>query len=356
MSGHRHPICGHTHGTRVKDGPSALHAMAMSAAQGHVCVARRCMPLQTLVFDGEMLDRLFRSTAYSIALARNIKVRPMRSEPKDSAAVKFFVAVLPDRYLTREIDLPEDSVLQKEATNGANEFGEIFWRELDERGVAGAKAFIVDLEAQRENALDKVAKTYREASDYNQGAQQSQENLRHGLIAVKCISTIIVAGITLPFIPVAAASMGWAAAGTIGGLTGFGIGTGYSVSLELIKNWDKAEGADLVMVAGDKAGIKSGQKLAKEDSKFMRKVYESESQGLKKAEETLAGKHWLVKRIEAAEDAAEKAKVIRRLDRARIGAQAVKNAGRLASALKTVPYLFFAWSAKGALVDAYDQW
>jgi hypothetical protein len=280
----------------------------------------------------------------------------MRSQASDSIGVKFFTAVLPDRYLTKEIELPAESVLDKETDEGANQFGELFWKELDARGGKGVKAFLEDVEAQRENALEKIHKTYRDASDYNQGVEASQENIRRGLVAVKCASTIIVAGLTLPFVPVAAASLGWATAGTIGGLAGFGVGTGYGISLAVIKNWDSADSSQLVLIAKDKAVSKTEQKAVKGTAKFFKNVYESESGNPKEIAKTLGGKHWLVKRIADAEGKDAKGKLIRRLDRKIVEAQAARNAGRLATALKLVPYVFFAWSAKDALVDAYHEW
>jgi hypothetical protein len=352
----RHPICGYSQGTQVKDGTLALHPSPARGPHGLNASPQRRIQVRTLVFDGEKLHRLFHSAAYSMALARNIKVKAMESAPNDPIGVKFFTAVLPSRYLSKEIDLPQEAELEKQADKDANEFGNLFWQELDERGVEGAVTFLRDVEAQRENALARVRETYRQASDFNQRADASQENLRHTLVTVKCASTIIVAGLTLPFVPAAAVGIGWASAGSIGGLAGFGVGTGYSIGLELVKNWDRAESAQLVLVARDKAATKVDQKVAKQGAKFLQKTYEGESQGIKNAEETLAGGHWLEKRIAAATDTAVKAKLLRRLGRAKIGAQAVKNAGRLATALKGVPYLFFLWSATNALHDAHSEW
>ena len=120
MGGPRHPVCGHTQGTSVKDGTSALQATPAAGPYGRTSEHR--IYLKTMVFDGETLHRLFRSTAYSIALARHIKIKPMQSEPNDPIGVKVFIAILPNRYLSKEIDLPAASVLEKEADEGANEF------------------------------------------------------------------------------------------------------------------------------------------------------------------------------------------------------------------------------------------
>lgn len=260
----------------------------------------------------------------------------MEAGAGDSLGVRFFSAIVPDRYHTREIELPDESVLQKETDEGANQFGELFWRELDERGCAGAKAFLEDVEAQRENAREKIAKTYRNASDYNQNAEQSQETIYHGLVLVKCASTIIVAGLSLPIIPVAAAAAGWTSPGVAGGLAAFGIGTGYGISLAVIKNWDRADSAQLVLVAKDKAVSKGEQKVVKDLAKFAKKVAESESGNPKEMAKTLTGKHWLAKRIEQAGEAAKKEKLLRRLDRKTAAAQAAKNAGRLATESRSI--------------------
>jgi hypothetical protein len=355
MAGSRHPVCGHRHRTKVKDGTSALLAAPKAGSQGLALPERRVhMCLKTLVFDGEMLHRLFWSTAYEIAVASNILLKPMESKDSDPAGVKFFTAVLPNRYLSKEIDLPPDRVLQKLADDGANEFGDLFWQELDERGPEGVKIFLADVEAQRENAIAKTRQIYREASDYNQGADQHRENFRHGLIAIKCASTIVVAGLTLPFVAPAAAGAAWATAGTIGSLTGFGIGTTYSITLELVKHWDDSDTADLVLVGTEKGGSKTGQKVTKEIFKAEGKKLEPKAEALLK--DALQRVKWLTKPLKGSPTVEKIAKRADKLADARYGVQVAKNLGRLATAFKTVPYLFFAWSAGNALYDAHKEW
>jgi hypothetical protein len=53
------------------------------------------------------------------------------------------------------------------------------------------------------------------------------------------------------------------------------------------------------------------------------------------------------------------AKVLKRADKladARYGVAVAKNMGRLATALKTVPYLSFGWSSIDAFITAYREW
>jgi hypothetical protein len=357
MAGHLKTPTG-THGgtVNVKDGTNMLHVCPKPASLGANPDAPRIVTKNVLVFDGDRLDHFFHSAAYSIAIARNIKLSPMTANDKDSWGVRFFSAVLPNWLHTVEVDLPESRQLEDEAHKGTNEFGDIFWQELDQRGAQGALTFLEDVQAQRENAIDFTQKKYREAAIYNQGAEARQQTFYHGLVTVKFTATIIVAGLSLPFIPGAAAAAGWATAGAASGWTAFGVGTSYSVSLALIKEWSKGDSADMMMAASTKAATKSGQKTVKSGAKFMQKIYENESVLTNQQEEFLAGKHWLQKRIASGDTAEKLAQYGRRLDKVGLGVKAAQNAYRLSQALKTVPYLFFLWSAKDAFKSAQDEW
>lgn len=358
MAGHSaHPVDAHKNIVNVKDGTNALHVCPHPASLGASAAPRRNVTKSVLAFDSDKLHHLFHSAAYSIAMARNTKLSPMRATDKDSWGVRFFSAVLPDSLHTKEVELPEMKQLQKEAGGGANQFGELFWTELHERGIYGAIVFLRDVEAQRQNAIEATRQVYREAAMYNQGAESRQQNFYHGLVAVKCASTIIVAALSLPLVPGAAAAAGWATAGSVSGLTSFGIGTAYSISLTLIKDWDKADSADLVVVARDKAVTKTEQRAVRQGAQFAQKIAENESQLGQEGEKILLGKHWLQKRLAAGGDTPEKMlQYARKLKDAKAGVRAAQNAYRLSAALKTVPYLLFAWSAKDALKTAYDEW
>jgi hypothetical protein len=357
MAGHPpSPVDAHKGTVNVRDGTNMLHVCQQPNCLGTHAAPPRNVTKNVLVFDSERLHRFFHSTAYSIAVARNIKLSPMTATDKDSWGVRFFSAVLPNFLHTEEVDLPEAQELDKEADEGANQFGDLFWQELDQRGMQGAIAFLEDVEAQRENAINFTRQKYREAAIYNQGAERSQETFYHGLVIVKCTATIIVAGLSLPFVPGAVAAAGWAGAGAASGWTAFGIGTTYSITLSLVKNWDKADSADLVMVAANKGATKGGHKAVKSGAKFMQKIYEGEGQMTNQQMEFLAGKHWLQKRIAQGDTPEKLAQYARRLANVRVGVKAAQNAYRLSQALKAVPYLMFAWSAKDAFTSAYDEW
>lgn len=282
-----------------------------------------------------------------------MKLKPMEAGPNDPIGVKFFTAITPNRYLTKEIDLPKQSALEKEADVGANEFGNLFWIELDERGPSGAVTFIEDVQAQRENALEKVKQIYRDASDFNQNVDKNQERFRHGLVVVKCTSTIIVAGLTLPFIPGAAAGMAWAAAGEIGIFSGLGVGASYGIGLELVKNWDRAEESDVVLVAKT-GGEESFKKALDVGSEKGAKALEPKAEEM--AREAALHIKWLSKPLKGNPTIAKILKRADKLTAARKAAEMSKNLGRLTNALKVVPYLVFAWSAGSALYDAHEEW
>src|SRR5260370_1429349 len=100
------------------------------------------------------------------------------------------------------------------------------------------------------------------------------------------------------------------------GPAAFGIGLTYSMSLTVIKNWDYAASADLVLIAGEKAVVKTDTKGTKEVAKMRRAGYEG------KGVSSLGG-----------------GRDIRRLANAKDALKTASTAGKLAVALKAVPYL-----------------
>jgi hypothetical protein len=328
------------HSPVIDTGTSTLHGTpAPTFSSGHERGGRE---QRALVFDGERLDRLFRSTAHALALARHIKARPMQSDAKDSFGVKAIVTVMPDAWLPQEVELPDDGLLALETKKGANQFGEYFWTQLDSGGARAVVTFLNDVEAQRENALDKVQSVYREALKQTEKAVEIGGYFKAGLATVKCASTIVVAGLTLP---VAATVTGLAAAGS---LASFAVGTSYAVSLKVIKSWSEAPQADVVLVAAEKAAQKTGQKATKEVAKALQNAYEGEAQDLARAERKI---EWLTKRVKGTDLARDRS----RLATAERAAATARGAGQLAKALRTVPYLFFVWSVVDAGSTFHDD-
>ena len=298
--------------------------------------------LQALVLDGARLHRFFVSVARSIALARAIKIVPMKAEAKDTLGVKAIIAVMPERFLSHDVELPDEKTLNAEAEEGAEEFGELFWEQLDTKGVEGAIAFLEDVEAQGENAKAKIQQVFREVSLRNQGAASSQETILHGLVLIKCASTIVVAGIALPIVT----------GGASLGLAGFGVGASYSIALGTIKEWDDASKADLVLVAGKDVGTDVAKDKVKDAAEAMSDIYGKEGANAGTAARKMA---WLTKRLNSAAPE-EKARLLRRIARAQDAEEVAQNAQRLSKGLKAVPYLFFVWSTYDALKTAHDEW
>jgi hypothetical protein len=341
------PLGGNDHQMVVDRGTMIRHASPVPGGLRGPCERPQEISVQTLVFSGERLHRFFRSVAHSIVLARHIKLKPMRADPeKDPLGVRVIMKIMPDSSLPEEVDLPSPDEIEAEMKPEANRFGELFWEELDERGVQGVLAFLEDLEAQRENALAKVQNTYREASKHNTGAIETATTIVRTLTVVKFTATIVVAGLTLP---VATAYLTGAGVAASSSLATFGVGTGYSVSLKLIKAWDKASNAELVAVATEKAATKTEQKVAKDIGKTLKGAYEGEVQDLASAERKV---EWLEKRVADA----GRARDVRRLAQAKDAVRAAKTAGVLAKGLSAVPYLFFAWSVKDAIQTAREDW
>jgi hypothetical protein len=139
----------------------------------------------------------------------------------------------------------------------------------------------------------------------------------------------------------------------VGGWPSFLVGTGYDISLDVIKDWDKAPDAKLIGVA-NKTEEKLGKKVVKDSAKNMSNIYKNE--GIAPAYKA----QWLSKRVEGmAEDldrmgSAERAKYLkdtRRLARAEAEAARAKWASR---AFGSVKFVFFAWDVYKAGKDAND--
>ncbi len=355
-AGSRYPLDAHGKPISLKDGTSPLLACPPPGPLREHSSYPPHFTKSVLVFDSGKLHRLFHSAAMSIALARDIAVTPMSTNANDPWGVRFFAAIMPNRWQSQEVDVPGFKQLEKEANDGANEFGDLFWNELDQRGARGAITFLVDVQAQRENAIAKVKQVYASVASHNQGAVEAQQNIYHFLVGVKCTATIIVAGLSLPVVPGLAAAAGWASAGTATGAVAFGTGFTYSVSLELVKEWSKADAADVVLATTKKTVTEGGKEGGKEAAKHMEEYFEEASHLGKEGEKFLAGKHWLQKRILAGGTAKQMARYARKLRDVKAGVKAAQNAGRISQALKTVPYLLFAWASIDALQEAHEEW
>lgn len=218
------------------------------------------------------------------------------------------------------------------------------WRRLQEEFLAacaqgGRKAarYLCGREQSRQDALGVVQAVYREASEINEAIQNESRRAVARLTLIKAASTITVKALGL----------------AVGGWPSFLIGTGYDVSLDVIKNWDEAPDAKLIGVVS-KSGEKLGKKVVKDAAKNISYMYQAEGRDpAHKAE-------WLSKRLDAMEDeldkmgAAKRAKYLkdsRRLARAESEAARAKWASR---AFGSVKYVFFAWDVYKAGKDAND--
>jgi hypothetical protein len=195
------------------------------------------------------------------------------------------------------------------------------------RGARSLVRWLSGQEEIRRFCSQAIQDVYRDAAELNQEMQDTARRAVARLTLIKAASTITLKTAAL----------------IAGGWPAFLIGTGYDVSLDLIKNWDEAPDAKLVGVE-HKIEDKLWKKAVKDAAKNMANIYSKEAG----APEHKAA--WLRKRLAAMEEELKKqadakrlakfAKDSRRLARAE---QAAFSANWKYRALSTVKYGFFAW-------------
>ena len=288
--------------------------------------------LATLVFDANALDLFFRSVAYAELMASHLSLHPMHADKGDSPIMKAIIAVMPDRWLPEEVELPVPSELDKEVNAAKNDLGAQFWYHLDHGGPTAVQKFLEELNERRQRARDYATAVFRKAGIQNEHADAVAQRIYTGLCITKMASTITVAALGLPEFAVAGSA--WAT---------FSIGTSYSVALKVIKEWDAMPGAQLVAVIAKDQAIDKGKDKAGDAAREMAKIYASEAQN----EGTAARKlEWLLKR----QAAGSGSRVESRIAETQLALRAARKAKWISKGLSAVPYLFFAWGVK----DAWD--
>lgn len=335
--GNTRPLCQITNPVEIDQGTMARQCTPRPAP---VCRPLKHSPaplvVEALVFDEDQILGFLESVAHSKVAERNIKL--VWKDYKESTVLNIIYSIPGlGKPGTVEVDPGEIGKIlaetQKESAKLQDEFCLAMSR--------GAKRVVHWLETQdeiRRLCGQTVQDVYREAAEINQAMQAEARRAVARLTIIKASATITMK---------TAALFG-------GGLPAFLIGTGYDVSLDLIKNWNDAPEAKLVGVE-HKVEDKLWKKGVKDAAKNMANIYkQEESAPSHKAE-------WLRKRLTKMEEDLESqandkrlakfAKDSRKLARAEEAASRAKWGARIFSSVK---FGFFAWDMAKVAGDTRD--
>ncbi len=331
------PLCPITNPVSIDPGTLVRHC---SPTPGPQCVIhptrkRPALRVGTLVFDEQQILDFLYTVAHARMMARFTHTN--WKEYNESTVINVIYTVFPfGKPGWVEVETGEIHRVLDETKKEWQRLQEEFLLACSQ-GAQHVEKWLSYKEQARESALDTVRMVQQDAAEINEGVQNEARRAVARLTIIKAASTITVKALSL----------------AVGGWPSFLIGTGYDVSLDLIKDWDKAPDAKLIGVA-NKTGEKLAKKAVKDAAKNMSYIYKNEGAApAQKAE-------WLSKRVERmAEDldrmgSAERAKYLkdtRRLARAEAEAARAKWAGR---AFGSVKYVFFAWDVYKAGKDANE--
>jgi hypothetical protein len=332
------PICPITNPISIDPGTLVRHR---SPAPGPQCVIhptrkRPGLRVGTLVFDEQQILDFLYTVAHARMMERFTHTTNWK-EYNESTVINVIYTVFPfGKPGWVEVETGDIHRVLDETKKEWQRLQEEFLLACSQ-GPQHVTKWLSYKEQARESALDAVRTVYQDAAEINEAVQHEAKRAVARLTLIKAASTITVKALSL----------------AVGGWPSFLVGTGYDVSLDLIKDWDKAPDAKLIGVA-NKTGEKLAKKAVKDAAKNMSNIYKNEGAApAQKAE-------WLSKRVEGmAEDldrmgSAERAKYLRdtrRLARAEAEAARAKWAGR---AFGSVKYVFFAWDVYKAGKDANE--
>jgi hypothetical protein len=292
---------------------------------------RAVITVDTVVFDEAAILSFLRSVAHAKSMQSHVKSRMQTYD--QSKVLNFIYTVLwwKGKPVTFDVDLGDQKTIEAETERGFRELQESFVEHAC-KGPVSVSRYVKGQEDIREFCLKSVNEVFQDVAELsNEVITETQRGI-FKLSVIKAAATITLKTVGLFTV----------------GAPAFLIDMGYDASLEIIQEWDKAEGAELIGVA-TKEGVKdAGQERVKQVAERGGDILEGEA-------ETEAKKaSWLSKRV--AEEEAKLAKKVRadllrkygkdsrRLARA---TQASSRARLGARALSSVKYLFFA-------KDVYD--
>lgn len=333
------PLCQVTNPLRIDHGTTVRHCTPKPAPVAQPLVRHRCKQISVgmLVFDEDQIISFLDSVAHAKVAEKHVK---MVWKDYDESTVLNIIYSIPGlgKPGTVEVDPGDINQILAETEKESKKLQDQFCLAMSR----GAQRVVHWLQAQediRRYASQTVQDVYREAAELNQEMQAAARRAAARLILIKASATIAVKTMAL----------------FAGGLPSFLIGTGYDVSLDVIKNWDKAPEA-LAVGVEHKVEDKLAKKVVKDAAKNMANIYKAEGDApARKAE-------WLRKRLTEMEEELEEqasakrlakyAKDSRKLARAEEAASKAKWAGR---ALSSVKIGFFAWDMVKVAKDANES-
>ena len=329
------PVCGLTNPSYNDCGTSSLQC---SPRPGPVCGSTRpvsppraVMTVDTLVFDEATILPFLRSVAYAKSMQAHVAVR-MRTYDQ-SKVLNFIYTVLwwKGKPVTFEVDLGDQKTIEAETAKGARELQEEFVAHAC-KGPGSVTRYLKAQEDIREFCLKSVNARFLEVQELtNEVIAETQRGI-FKLSAIKAASTITLKTAGLFAV----------------GVPAFLIDMGYDATLEVIQEWDKAEGAELIGVAIKEGAKDTGQEGVEHVAEKREKILEGE------AEEAEKRAGWLRKNVAKEEEKLAKkvrADLLRKYGRdSRRLAGATRAASRAkwrARAFSSVKFIFFA-------IDIYD--
>jgi hypothetical protein len=289
-----------------------------------------------LVIDEDHLLAFLHSVAHAKVAERHVK---LVWKDYDESTVLNIIYSIPGlgKPGTVEVDPGDIKQILAETETESRKLQDEFCLAMS-RGASRLVHWLKGQEEIRQSCGETVQDAYREAAELNQAMQAEARRAVARLTLIKAAATVTLKSAAL----------------FAGGLPAFLIGTGYDISLDLIKNWDEAPEAKLVGVE-HKVEDKLSKKAAKDAAKNMANIYKNEgSEPERKAE-------WLRKRLAKMEEELERqanekrlakfAKDSRRLARAEQAASRARWASR---AFSSVKFAFFAWDMVKVGKDVQD--
>jgi hypothetical protein len=324
------PTCGVTNPTYNDCGTSSLQC---SPRPGPICGSTRpasqprgVISIDTVVFDEATILPFLRSVAHAKSMQGHVKSRMQTYD--QSGVLNFIYTVLwwKGKPVTFDVDLGDQKIIEAETAKGTRELQESFVIHAC-KGPASVMQFLAAQENIRAVCLNSVNQVFLDVQELtNEVITETQRGI-FKLAAIKAASTITLK------------TAGLFAAGA----PAFLIDLGYDATLEVIQDWDKAEGAELIGVATKEAAKDTAQEGVKRMAEKGEDILEGE------AETNAKRASWLSKRV--AEEEAKLGKKVRadllrkygRDSRRLAGAtQAATRAKWGARALSSVKFLFFA--------------
>lgn len=286
------------------------------------------MEVGTLLFDEDQIVGFLESVAHAKVAERFVKL--VWKDYNESTVINVIYS-LPGisrfgKPGTVEVDPGDINKILAETRKESEKLQDEFCLAMA-RGAQRLVHWLAAQENTRERCTETVQDAYRQAAELNQAMQAEARRGIARLTLIKASATVAVKTMAL----------------FAGGMPSFLIGTGYDVSLDLIKNWDKAPEAKLIGVE-HKVEDKVEKKIAKDAAKNMANIYKDEATApadkvewlrkrLTQMEEELEGQASAKKLAKYAKDSRKLARAEEALSKAKWGARI----------FGSVKFGFFAW-------------